>query len=103
MTIFGKLPAFWIGLVATIVVGVITTLNGNGIISDVDAGKVKDTVTAIVQLLTLLAPLLAGLVIHTQVTPTSAPTLPMGTSVTTPTGAATVTPTAATIPNPAKS
>ena len=82
MTIFGREPAFWIGLAVTLILGVITTLTGNGLISDVAAGKAVDMVNAIAQLLTLLAPLIAGLIIRQGVTPVAAPQLEAGTVVT---------------------
>ena len=99
----GRYPAFWIGLAGSIILGVVQTLAGQGVINEVTSTTAVNLTNSVVNLLTLLAPLIAGLVIHTQVTPTSDPSLPMGTSVTTPTGAATVTPAAATIPNPPKS
>jgi hypothetical protein len=87
MTILGRQPAFWLGLIATLVVGVVQTLAGQGVLSDATSGKVVDFTHAAVNLLTLIAPLLAGLAIHTQVTPTAAPVLSIGTLVTTPQGA----------------
>ena len=88
MTILGRQPAFWLGLIATIILGIVQTLAGQGVISDVTSGKVVDLTNSLVNLLTLLAPIIAGLAIRTQVTPTSAPVLSVGTSVTTPAGAA---------------
>jgi hypothetical protein len=82
MTIFGRQPAFWIGLIVTIALGVIQTLMGNGLISEVTAGKTVDLVNAVAQILTVLAPLIAGLLIRTQVTPLADPALPQGTTVT---------------------
>jgi hypothetical protein len=88
MTWYGRQPAFWLGLIATLVVGIVQTLAGQGVISEAASGKVVDVTQAAVNLLTLIAPLLAGLAIHTQVTPTAAPVLSVGTPVTTPQGAA---------------
>jgi hypothetical protein len=101
MIFLGRQPAFWIGLIGTIILGVVTTLAGQGVISDVTSGKVVDLTHSLVNLLTLIAPLIAGLVIKTQVTPTSSPVLPTGTVVTTPTGAAALVMSAA-VPNPTK-
>lgn len=81
MTIFGRQPAFWIGLIVTLVLGVLQTLTGNGLISEVTAGKATDLVNSTAQLLVLLAPLIAGLLIRTQVTPVSFPKLDQGTQV----------------------
>ena len=82
MTIFGREPAFWIGLAVTLILGVVQTLAGNGLISDVVAGKTTDIVNSLAQLLVLIAPLIAGIVIRGQVTPTSAPAVDQGTVVT---------------------
>lgn len=79
--IFGREPAFWIGLIVSLVLGVVQTLTQNGLISDVLAGRVTDLVNAGAQLAVLLAPLIAGLLIRQQVTPTAAPALPQGTRV----------------------
>lgn len=77
----GREPAFWIGLVVTIIVGLISTLTENGVISEALKGRIQDLTNAIAQLLVLLAPLIAGLLIRQQVTPVAAPSLPVGTPV----------------------
>jgi hypothetical protein len=82
MRIFGREPAFWIGLIATIVLGVIQTLVGHGLVSDALAGRVTDAVNALSQLLALLAPLITGLLIRQPVTSVAVPTLPSGSEVT---------------------
>lgn len=55
-----KEPVLIITTIATILVGAIATLTGNGFISDVAAGKATDVVNSGAQLLVLLAPLIAG-------------------------------------------
>ena len=80
--VFGRQPAVWIGVIASCILAVVTTLLGQGIISDALAGRVTDLVNASAQILTILAPVIAGLVIRTQVTPVAAPVLPQGTKVT---------------------
>lgn len=62
-----KEPAVLIGTVVTIILAVITTLSGNGFISDVVAGQATDIVNSIQQLLLLLAPIIAGGLIRGQV------------------------------------
>ena len=81
MTIFGRQPAFWIGLIVTLVLGALSTLVGEGVISDALAGQITDGVNAIAQLAVLLAPLITGLLIRPAVTPVAAPSLPVGTPV----------------------
>jgi len=82
MTIFGRQPAVWIGIIVSCILAVISTLLGQGVISDALAGKVTDLVTATGQILTILSPLIAGLLIRQTVTPVVAPSLPQGTTVT---------------------
>ncbi len=79
--IFGRQPAVWIGIIVSLIVGVLTTLSGNGLISDALKGQVTNIVNATAQLATLLAPVIAGLLIKGQVTPVIAPVLPIGTTV----------------------
>ena len=82
MTIFGRQPAFWIGLIVTLIFGVLQTLAGEGLISDALNSQITSGVNAVAQLLILLAPLIAGLAIRPVVTPTAFPALPQGTTVT---------------------
>jgi uncharacterized membrane protein len=82
MTIFGRQPAFWIGLIVTIIFGALQTLVGEGVISDALNSQITDGVNAIAQLLVLFAPLIAGLVIRQGVTPVAFPALDKGTKVT---------------------
>lgn len=65
--VFGKEPAFWIGLAVTLILGVIRTLAGEGLVSDALEGQVTDLVNASAGLLELVAPLLAGLIIRQNV------------------------------------
>ena len=69
--IFGREPARWIGLIVTLILGVVTTLQGDSLISDAAAGKVTDIVNATAQLATLLAPLIAAELIRGKATPAS--------------------------------
>lgn len=82
MTIFGRQPVVWIGIIAAVVIAVVQTLLGQGVISDAAAGKAVDFTNALAQVLTILAPVIAALVSRTQVTPVSSPVLPAGTKVT---------------------
>ena len=66
---FGKEPVLIIGTIATILVGAIATLTGNGFISDVAAGKATDVVNSAAQLLILLAPIIAAAIARGRVTP----------------------------------
>lgn len=55
-----KEPVLIIGTIVTVIIGAISTLSGNGLISDVAAGRATDVVKGIGDLLTLLAPLIAA-------------------------------------------
>lgn len=79
--IFGRQPAFWIGLIVTLVLGVVRTLAGEGLISDAATGQVESAVHAIAQLLELVAPLVAAMLIKPLVTPVASPQLPANTKV----------------------
>lgn len=79
--IFGRQPAFWIGLIVSIVLGAVQTIAGEGLISDAATGRVTDAVNATANLLLLVAPLLTGLLIRPTVTPVAAPKLEPGTTV----------------------
>jgi hypothetical protein len=81
VTIFGRQPAFWIGLIVTLILGAVRTIAGEGLISDAAQGQVENAVQAVAQLLELAAPLIAGLLIKQAVTPVVAPKLPAGTTV----------------------
>lgn len=81
MTIFGRQPAAWIGVIVSCILAVLSVLTGEGVISDALAGQITDGVAAIAQLLVLLAPLVTGLLIRPAVTPTAAPRLPSGSTV----------------------
>lgn len=80
--IFGRQPAVWIGIIVSAVLAVVSVLTGQGVISDALAGRITDGVNALAQLLVLVAPLITGLLIRPTVTPTAAPALPAGTTVT---------------------
>jgi len=67
MTLFGREPAFWTGLIVSLVSAVVGVLVGNGLITDVQAGKVTDAVQVLAQVAVLFAPLIAGLLIRPQV------------------------------------
>jgi hypothetical protein len=56
-------------------------LSAQGVLNEALTGKITDGVNAVAQLLVLLAPVITGLLIRTQVTPTTAPKLPEGTTV----------------------
>ena len=82
MSVFGREPAFWVGLIVTIILGILSALLDGGLISDALAGEITDGTNAVAQAVGLLAPLVAGLVIRQTVTPVAAPSLPRGTKVT---------------------
>lgn len=81
MSIGNREPAAIIGIVVSCVLAVISVLSAQGVLNEALTGKLTDGVNAVAQLLVLLAPIITGLLIRTQVTPTAAPALPEGTTV----------------------
>jgi len=83
MTIFGREPVVWVGILVAVAIGIIQTLTGQGVLGDATAGKAIDITNAIGQILTFLVPVIVGIIAaRQQVTPTAAPTLDKGTTVT---------------------
>lgn len=82
MMIWNRQPAAIIGIVVSCILAVVSVLTGEGVLSEALSGQITDGVNAAAQLIVLLAPLLTGLLIRTQVTPTAAPALPQGTTLT---------------------
>ena len=62
-----KEPALIIGTVVTIVLAILTTLSGNGFISDALAGKLTDVVNSGAQLLVLLIPFITAAIVRQKV------------------------------------
>jgi hypothetical protein len=82
MTIFGRNPAAWIGIIVSCILAVVSVLTGEGVISDALAGDITVGVNSLAQILVLLAPLVTGLLIRPTVTPVADPRLAQGTVVT---------------------
>ena len=83
MTIFGREPVAWIGVIVALAITIIQTLAGQGVISDALAGQSVDAVNALAQVATIFVPVIVGILATRQaVTPTAAPALPAGTTVT---------------------
>jgi hypothetical protein len=66
---FGREPAVIIGIIVSSILAVVSVLLGEGVISDVLAGRITDGVNAIAQLLVILSPLITGILIRPRVTP----------------------------------
>jgi hypothetical protein len=79
--IFGREPALWIGTIVSIILAVVSVLVGDGVITDVFAGRVTDIATSVAELLILLMPLITAAIIRPTTTPLVAPSLPVGTRV----------------------
>ena len=81
ITLMGRQPAAWIGIIVSCILAVVSVLLGEGVLSDVLAGQITDGVNAVAQLLLLFAPIITGLLIRRTVTPVAAPQLPAGSIV----------------------
>lgn len=79
--VFGREPARWIALIVTIIVAVLRVLVGDELISQDQADAAANAVQKIADVLLLIAPLIAGELIRSQVTPAAAPKLEQGTTV----------------------
>jgi hypothetical protein len=82
VTIFGRQPVAWVGIIAAFVIAIIQTANGQGLISDAIAGRAIDLTNSLVPVLLTLVPLAMSVFLHPAVTPVAAPALPSGTTVT---------------------
>src|SRR5689334_3596842 len=83
MTIFGREPVAWIGVIVALAITIIQTLSGQGVISDAVAGRSVDAVNALAQVATIFVPIIIAIFVQRKaVTPLSAPALPVGTTVT---------------------
>ena len=82
MTLFGREPVAWVGVIVGVAIAVIQTLTGQGVLGDAVAGKAIDAVNALGQVATIFIPVIIGIFAARQaVTPTAAPALPQGTKV----------------------
>jgi hypothetical protein len=72
-----------VGVIVALAIAIIQTLTGQGVISDAAAGKAIDATNALAQVATIFVPIIIGIFVTRQaVTPTAAPALPTGTTVT---------------------
>lgn len=81
MKIFGREPVFWIGVISAVIIAIVQTLLGQGVISDVVAGKVTDLTQSLAASALVLVPFLLNIAARSQVTPVAQPSLPLGTPV----------------------
>ena len=81
-SIFGREPVRWVGIIVTVVAAVVSALLGEGVISDVVAGRVSDLTTNLSGILLLLLPLITTEIARRGATSRSEPSLPEGTVVT---------------------
>lgn len=81
--IFGREPVAWVGVIAAILIAVIQTLAGEGVISDVASGKALELVNSGASVLLVLVPIIANVLLaRPRTTPVAAPALAQGTTVT---------------------
>lgn len=83
MTVFGREPVAWVGVIVALAIAIIQTLTGQGVLSDAVAGRAIDATNALAQVATIFIPIVIGIFATRQaVTPTASPALPTGTTVT---------------------
>lgn len=81
MQIFGREPVRWVGIIVALIAAIVSTLLGQGVISDTLAGKITDITKAGEGLLVLLLPIITAEFARPHTTPLAAPQLPVGTPV----------------------
>jgi hypothetical protein len=83
MTIFGRQPVAWVGVIVAVAIAIIQTLTGQGVLGELAAGQAINAVNALGQVATIFIPVILGIIaVHPAVTPVAAPALPIGTTVT---------------------
>lgn len=83
MTIFGREPVAWIGVIVALAITIIQTLLGQGVIDDAIAGRAVDATNALAQLASIFIPIILGiLATRPATTPLVSPAVPSGTNVT---------------------
>lgn len=83
MTIFGRQPVAWVGVIVAVAIAIIQALTGQGVISDAVAGRSIDAVNSLASVAIIFLPLILNVLIaKPAVTPISDPALPAGTTVT---------------------
>lgn len=74
-------PVRVVGVALALILAIVSTLQGEGVISDFLAGQITDVAKSLAGFLVLILPILGAEVARANVTPTSAPSLPGGTIV----------------------
>lgn len=74
-------PVRVVGVILALILAIVSTLLGEGIISDAMAGQITDIAKAGAGFLVLVLPLIFAELARAKVTPTAAPSLPGGTIV----------------------
>ena len=83
MTIFGREPVTWVGVIVALAIAIIQTLTGQGVLDDAIAGRAIEATNALAQVATIFIPMIIGIfATRRAVTPTAAPALEQGTTVT---------------------
>ena len=81
MKIFGREPVLWVGIIMAFIIAIVETALGQGLISDVLAGKIEDVAQSLASTTLVLLPIILNLFARAAVTPVAAPLLPVGTPV----------------------
>ena len=80
-TIFGREPVRWVGVIVAVVAAVVGALLGEGVISDVVAGRINDFAANLAGILILLLPIITAEIARRGATSVAQPSLPLGTEV----------------------
>ena len=80
-TIFGREPVRWVGIIVAVVAAIVGALLGEGVISDVVAGRITDLTDKLSGLLILVLPIITAEIARRGATSVAQPSLPLGTDV----------------------
>lgn len=81
MSIFGREPVAWVGVIVAVILAIVQALLGEGVISDVAAGTVTDLTQSLASSAIILIPLITALIARQGATSAAQPKLPVGTPV----------------------
>lgn len=81
MKIFGREPVAWVGIIVAVILAVVQTLLGEGVISDALSGRITDIVQSLSGSVIVLIPIVTTLLARRGSTSAAQPKLEVGTAV----------------------
>lgn len=81
MQIFGREPVVWVGIIVSVILAVVQTLLGKGVISDAVSGHITDVTNSLSDTIIVLLPFITTLIARQGSTSAAQPKLEVGTPV----------------------